>query len=156
MFWNLVPQVLIRKENPRPIHPPFPFGWWEMPGWMQHLFCYKSVSTCSAPDINIQHSREVGLEFLTLILERRAFKLLSECIPTAPVGSIWRYSVSASLISNFNCFVTPFCNLPSSTLSNNPGPSFAGNIFAPTQERTMLCCSHVHCMAGRCVPLNTR
>lgn len=130
MFWNLLPYLLIRKENPGPKHPAFPLGWWEMPGWITY-FVIRALTPAALLTINVPHSWKAGLVSLFPS---------SECIPTAPVGSTLQFSVSASLISNFNCFVTPFSNLPTSTLSNILQPSFVANGFAPTQERTVLCC----------------
>lgn len=118
-----------QKGKPRAQAPSLPFGMVRN-ARVNHLFCYKSVNTCSPPDINVPHSWKAGLVSLFPS---------SECIPTAPLGSTLQFSVSASLISHFNCFVTPFSNLPTSTLSNIPQPSFVANGFAPTQERTVLC-----------------
>lgn len=149
---EFTPTTAHQKGKPQAHAPSLPFGMVRN-ARVNHLFCSKSVSTCSSPDINIQHSWRAGLEFLTLFLGRLAFKLQSECIPTAPVGSILQFSASASLISNFKCFVTPFCNLPSSTLSSIPGPSFIADGCASTQERTILCCKDwqqlTHTLRGR-------
>lgn len=134
MFWNSLPQLLIGKEKPSPMHPALLLGWWE---------CQGESLTLLQERYHLQpswHKHSTPLKSRRWISHSFPRENRLQVAKWEHSNCILQFSVPASLISNFNWFVTSFCNLPSSTLPNIPGPRFVANGFAPTQERTILCC----------------